>query len=127
MEFDEKQMECLMVVGLWCCHPDPTIRPSIRQVINLLFPFFHQNCRCQLPMYDEPSMHMCRLSYTPTSHLGSIKGQPLCSCSSCSTNSSTSVGLSKPLLNSGKADVELTSLQHHQFLFDKGSKELGYH
>ena len=25
MEYDEEQMERLMVVGLWCCHPDPTI------------------------------------------------------------------------------------------------------
>jgi serine/threonine protein kinase len=33
MEFDEDQIECLMVVGLWCCHPDPTIRPSIRKVM----------------------------------------------------------------------------------------------
>ncbi|KAK7854615.1 agglutinin-2 [Quercus suber] len=115
MEFDEKQMECLMVVGLWCCHPDPTIRPSIRQVINVLnfeAPFPVLSSKLPVPMYDEPSMHMCRLSYTPTSHLGSIKGQPLCSCSSCSTNSSTSVGLSKPLLNSGKADVELTSVSY---------------
>jgi hypothetical protein len=36
MEFDESQVECLIVVGLWCCHPNPTIRPSIRQVINVL-------------------------------------------------------------------------------------------
>ncbi|KAM3705392.1 hypothetical protein ACJW31_03G076500 [Castanea mollissima] len=115
MEFDEKQTECLMVVGLWCCHPDPTIRPSIRQVINVLnfeTPFPVLSSKLPVPMYDEPSMHMCRLSYTPASHLGSIKGQPLCSCSSCSTNSSTSVGLSKPLLNSGIADVELTSVSY---------------
>ncbi|KAL4637807.1 hypothetical protein ACB092_03G103000 [Castanea dentata] len=115
MEFDEKQRECLMVVGLWCCHPDPTIRPSIRQVINVLnfeTPFPILSSKLPVPMYDELSMHMCRLSYTPASHLGSIKGQPLCSCSSCSTNSSTSVGLSKPLLNSGIADVELTSVSY---------------
>ena len=23
MEFVEEQIRCLMVVGLWCCHPDP--------------------------------------------------------------------------------------------------------
>uniref|UniRef100_A0A7N2L796 Protein kinase domain-containing protein n=1 Tax=Quercus lobata TaxID=97700 RepID=A0A7N2L796_QUELO len=23
MEFDEEQIQCLVVVGLWCCHPDP--------------------------------------------------------------------------------------------------------
>lgn len=35
-EFDEKQMERLMVVGLWCAHPDYTHRPSIRQALNAL-------------------------------------------------------------------------------------------
>ena len=35
-EFDEQQMERLMVVGLWCAHPASNLRPSIRQVINVL-------------------------------------------------------------------------------------------
>nr|KYP61214.1 Lectin-domain containing receptor kinase A4.2 [Cajanus cajan] len=35
-EFDEKQMERLVVVGLWCVHPDYSFRPSIRQVIQVL-------------------------------------------------------------------------------------------
>ncbi|KAD4179225.1 hypothetical protein E3N88_27816 [Mikania micrantha] len=35
-DYDEKEMECLMVVGLWCAHPDSSFRPSIRQVINVL-------------------------------------------------------------------------------------------
>ncbi|CAM0883346.1 unnamed protein product [Alopecurus aequalis] len=35
-KFDEKQMEHLMVVGLWCAHPDYTNRPSIRQALNVL-------------------------------------------------------------------------------------------
>ncbi|RWR74085.1 L-type lectin-domain-containing protein [Cinnamomum micranthum f. kanehirae] len=36
VEFDAKQMECLMIVGLWCAHPDHNLRPSIRQVILVL-------------------------------------------------------------------------------------------
>ena len=36
MEFDEKEMERLMVVGLWCAHPDHTLRPSIRQATSVL-------------------------------------------------------------------------------------------
>ncbi|KAL5556709.1 hypothetical protein UlMin_038945 [Ulmus minor] len=36
MEFDERQAECLMIVGLWCAHPDRSLRPSIRQVIQVL-------------------------------------------------------------------------------------------
>ncbi|WCJ18193.1 receptor lectin kinase [Euphorbia peplus] len=35
-DFDVKQMECLMVVGLWCAHPNPNSRPSIAQVIEVL-------------------------------------------------------------------------------------------
>ncbi|KAB1206914.1 L-type lectin-domain containing receptor kinase IX.1 [Morella rubra] len=34
--FDEQQMERLMVVGLWCVHPDYTLRPSIRKVVRVL-------------------------------------------------------------------------------------------
>ena len=34
--FDEKEMECLMVVGLWCAHPYHMLRPSIRQAIQVL-------------------------------------------------------------------------------------------
>ncbi|MED6106533.1 hypothetical protein PIB30_005523 [Stylosanthes scabra] len=35
-DFDVQQMECILVVGLWCAHPDCTCRPSIRQVIKVL-------------------------------------------------------------------------------------------
>lgn len=35
-DFDEKQVECLMIVGLWCAHPDVSLRPSIRQAIQVL-------------------------------------------------------------------------------------------
>uniref|UniRef100_A0A2N9HPX2 non-specific serine/threonine protein kinase n=1 Tax=Fagus sylvatica TaxID=28930 RepID=A0A2N9HPX2_FAGSY len=35
-DFNEQQMERLMVVGLWCAHPDYTARPSIRKVIHVL-------------------------------------------------------------------------------------------
>ncbi|CAL9004487.1 unnamed protein product, partial [Prunus brigantina] len=33
---DEKQMECLLIVGLWCAHPNYNSRPSIQQVIQML-------------------------------------------------------------------------------------------
>ncbi|XP_024996710.1 L-type lectin-domain containing receptor kinase IX.1-like [Cynara cardunculus var. scolymus] len=35
-KFDVKQAECLMSVGLWCAHPDRSLRPSIRQAIQVL-------------------------------------------------------------------------------------------
>ncbi|KAA3472312.1 putative leucine-rich repeat receptor-like serine/threonine-protein kinase [Gossypium australe] len=36
MNFDAKQMECLLMIGLWCIHPDQHLRPSIRQTIQVL-------------------------------------------------------------------------------------------
>jgi serine/threonine protein kinase len=36
MVFDHREMECVMVVGLWCAHPDRSQRPSIKQAINVL-------------------------------------------------------------------------------------------
>ncbi|PIN10973.1 Serine/threonine protein kinase [Handroanthus impetiginosus] len=36
MDFQVKQAECLMIVGLWCAHPDWNMRPSIRQAIRVL-------------------------------------------------------------------------------------------
>ncbi|KAK8613553.1 hypothetical protein V6N13_101312 [Hibiscus sabdariffa] len=36
MDFDAKEMECLLMVGLWCVHPDPKSRPSLRQTIQVL-------------------------------------------------------------------------------------------
>ncbi|KAK9988776.1 hypothetical protein SO802_029015 [Lithocarpus litseifolius] len=35
-DFDERQMERLMAVGLWCAHPDYNARPSIRKAIHVL-------------------------------------------------------------------------------------------
>ncbi|KAG2622068.1 hypothetical protein PVAP13_3NG288241 [Panicum virgatum] len=35
-EFDGREMETVTVVGLWCAHPDRSLRPSIRQAVNVL-------------------------------------------------------------------------------------------
>ncbi|KAK7411892.1 hypothetical protein VNO78_03335 [Psophocarpus tetragonolobus] len=35
-DFDEEQIKCLMIVGLWCAHPDHNSRPSMRQVMQVL-------------------------------------------------------------------------------------------
>lgn len=34
--FTRQAMECLMMVGMWCAHPDSTLRPSIGQAIKML-------------------------------------------------------------------------------------------
>ncbi|XP_004509794.1 L-type lectin-domain containing receptor kinase IX.1-like [Cicer arietinum] len=93
LEFDEKQMEYLMVVGLWCCHPDYTMRPSIRQVINVLnfeatLPSLPS--KLPVPMYYAPPMEMCRFSYTSNGLTNTTKGS--------STYSSMSAGSRKSLL-----------------------------
>ncbi|XP_042484965.1 L-type lectin-domain containing receptor kinase IX.1-like [Macadamia integrifolia] len=49
LDFDKKQIECLMVVGLWCAHPDSKLRPSIWEAILVLkfdapLPPFHSLC-----------------------------------------------------------------------------------
>ncbi|KAJ0545481.1 putative protein kinase RLK-Pelle-L-LEC family [Helianthus annuus] len=34
--FAEEEMTCLMIVGLWCAHPDSKLRPSMKQAIQVL-------------------------------------------------------------------------------------------
>jgi hypothetical protein len=50
-DFDEKQVECLMIVGLWCAHPDQNLRPSIKQAISVLnFDARAPNLPTQMPV-----------------------------------------------------------------------------
>jgi serine/threonine protein kinase len=35
-EFDAREMECVMLVGLWCSQIDLKLRPSVRQAVNVL-------------------------------------------------------------------------------------------
>ncbi|KAF8370028.1 hypothetical protein HHK36_009637 [Tetracentron sinense] len=110
MEFDERQIEYLMVVGLWCAHPDHTLRPSIRQVISALkfeAPLPNLPSKLPVPMYFAPPMHMCKFSYTSPGVTDSERDGSRCSCSSCTTNlsnlttsSSGSSSQSKSLLHS---------------------------
>ncbi|XVE83034.1 hypothetical protein DITRI_Ditri16bG0054400 [Diplodiscus trichospermus] len=108
--FDERQMECLMVTGLWCCHPDYSHRPSIRQVINVLnfeAPLPILPSKLPVPTYYAPPINLCNFSYTSsTGHIDSEKYQTQCSCSSCSTHtsSSTSASSATALLHSHKTN-----------------------
>lgn len=57
LDFDRKQTECLMVVGLWCVHPDPSLRPSTRQVIHVLnfeAPLPNLPAKMPVPLYHVP-------------------------------------------------------------------------
>ncbi|KAH9329283.1 hypothetical protein KI387_001391 [Taxus chinensis] len=35
-DFNADEMERLMILGLWCAHPDPNSKPSMREVIKVL-------------------------------------------------------------------------------------------
>lgn len=109
-ELDERQRDCLMTVGLWCCHPDSTHRPSIRQVINVLSfqaPLPNLPMTMPVPVYYAPPMHMCNFSYTSSASPNDAQGQHQsgCSCNTCTSYSSTSLGSSKALLNLPQPDV----------------------
>ncbi|XP_059436762.1 L-type lectin-domain containing receptor kinase IX.1-like, partial [Corylus avellana] len=66
MDFDKKQVECLMIIGLWCAHPDRSFRPLIRQAIQVLnFEAKMPNLPTKMPV---PLYHIA----TP-----SISGEPL--------------------------------------------------
>ncbi|KAL3721823.1 hypothetical protein ACJRO7_034202 [Eucalyptus globulus] len=106
MEFDERQMECLMVVGLWCCHPDYSLRPPIKQVINVLnfeAPLPSLPSKLPVPMYYAPPMDMLKFSYTSPGLTESDRTQS--SLASGSTYSSTQTGGSgKALLSHNGAE-----------------------
>ncbi|KAI3755513.1 hypothetical protein L1987_55315 [Smallanthus sonchifolius] len=36
LDFEEEEIKCLMKTGLWCVHPDSELRPSMRQVVQVL-------------------------------------------------------------------------------------------
>ncbi|KAF8406123.1 hypothetical protein HHK36_008203 [Tetracentron sinense] len=58
VDYDMKQMEYLMIVGLWCAHPDYSLRPSIRQAIQVLNfegPLPDLPTNMPVPMYHVPS------------------------------------------------------------------------
>ncbi|KAI9177340.1 hypothetical protein LWI28_013947 [Acer negundo] len=54
----KNQIESLMIVGLWCAHPDRNLRPSIRramQVLNFESPLPILPCKMPVPNYDVPT------------------------------------------------------------------------
>ncbi|KAL0431409.1 UNVERIFIED_CONTAM: L-type lectin-domain containing receptor kinase IX.1 [Sesamum radiatum] len=57
MDYNPEQVKCLMLVGLWCAHPDHTMRPSIRLASHVLnfeaAPNFQQKCQRPRIMHQE--------------------------------------------------------------------------
>ncbi|CAN0865082.1 L-type lectin-domain containing receptor kinase IX.1 [Linum grandiflorum] len=68
---DSEEVERLMIVGLWCCHPDEMNRPSIRQVISVLkmeAPLPSLPAKLPVPMYYAPPVDITKFkSYDTTS------------------------------------------------------------
>ncbi|KAK4724233.1 hypothetical protein R3W88_027012 [Solanum pinnatisectum] len=68
-EFNEEEMEHLLVVGLWCAHPDNNCRPSIRQAVQVLnfeapLPILPRNM--PVPTYCSFSRHLQPISVSST-------------------------------------------------------------
>lgn len=73
VELDKQQVEGLMIVGLWCAHPDRSMRPSIRQAIHVLnFESTYPDLpsRMPLPLYQVPSPSVSSSEPSITTSLG---------------------------------------------------------
>ncbi|KAF5788905.1 putative protein kinase RLK-Pelle-L-LEC family [Helianthus annuus] len=44
-DFDEEEIKHMIIMGLWCVHPDSKVRPSMRQVIQVL------NAEASVPIF----------------------------------------------------------------------------
>ncbi|KAJ0982894.1 hypothetical protein J5N97_011149 [Dioscorea zingiberensis] len=103
-QFDEDQMERLMVVGLWCAHPDYNLRPSIKQAISVLnfeAPLPVLPSKMPVPMYFAPALDLSHFAYTST-YGSSLQGMSNSSNATSSSNSTSSprISASKHLLAS---------------------------
>nr|POE95793.1 l-type lectin-domain containing receptor kinase ix.1 [Quercus suber] len=66
------EMKCLMTIGLWCAHPDHTLRPSIRQAIKVLnyeapLPSLPSKMPMPLYYYAPGAMTVEQIQFTCTS------------------------------------------------------------
>ena len=72
-------MECLIIVGLWCVHPDYNLRPSIRQVVhhvlNFEAPLPILPSEMSMPTYAAPTVSRLFLLTTFSDTIDSWGGQ----------------------------------------------------
>ncbi|WJX52438.1 hypothetical protein P8452_38553 [Trifolium repens] len=89
-DFEEEQIKCLMIVGLWCTHPDPNNRPSVRQatqVLNFEATLPNLPSSMPIPTYLEGPLN----SFTiPSTINGSEEGQNMNTVSLISSNTNSS-------------------------------------
>lgn len=108
-DYDAAEMERVMVVGLWCAHPDPSVRPSIRAAMAVLqskeanqLPVLP--AKMPVPMYAPPVALPDRLYSNGASSTQSSTTSGCATHTSCSTDASTSSG-----------SKDSSSLLKHQF------------
>ncbi|MED6106535.1 hypothetical protein PIB30_005525 [Stylosanthes scabra] len=108
-DFEEEEMKCLMVVGLWCAHPDHKSRPSMRQAIQVLnfeAPLPTLPLSLPIPTYVNSSSIIAPFSIDHSS--GDVQYHTISSTSNSNTNTNSSgitstsddVSPSKSLLHS---------------------------
>ncbi|KAK1299583.1 L-type lectin-domain containing receptor kinase IX.1 [Acorus calamus] len=69
-DFDEGDMERLMVVGLWCAHPNHALRPSMRQAIGALSSdaeLPELPCKMPVPFAAPPLVDRSGITYASSS------------------------------------------------------------
>ncbi|KAL8541738.1 hypothetical protein ACS0TY_002845 [Phlomoides rotata] len=96
--YNEEEMVRLMVVGLWCAHPDHTLRPSIRQAIHVLSFEAHElpllPSKLPVPTYLVPPRNT--LASSSLSHADPSNGNIYKPVSGTSDTTSSSAASSSP-------------------------------
>ena len=93
IDFDENEIERLMVVGLWCAHPDHVLRPSIRQAISALkfeAPLPSLPPTMPVPTFVVPSMDLLNTASSISVSTG-VNSASTASTTQSSASSSTSL------------------------------------
>ncbi|KAJ4775371.1 Concanavalin A-like lectin protein kinase family protein [Rhynchospora pubera] len=63
-DFKRDEIECFMIVGLWCAHPEKSLRPSIKHVMSVLqfqAPLPNLPPKMPVPIYAIPVDHNMQL------------------------------------------------------------------
>ncbi|RHN62637.1 putative protein kinase RLK-Pelle-L-LEC family [Medicago truncatula] len=92
-DFEQEQIKCMMIVGLWCAHPDPNNRPSIRQAIQVLnfeVPLPNLSSSMPVPTYLEGPLNSFSAPFS-TNNSEESQNQNIKSFSSTSNSSCYSV------------------------------------
>ncbi|OEL19914.1 L-type lectin-domain containing receptor kinase IX.1 [Dichanthelium oligosanthes] len=116
-EYDAAEVESAVAVGLWCAHPDPRARPSIREAMAALQsngPVPALPAKMPVPTYAAPvaspeglfSSYSASSSGMTSSSLTQSTTTTTTTHTSCTSESSTSTGLK---------DKDSSSLLKHQY------------